>query len=69
MKRGKPFSEGKLSAACADQKVNRHTSCSMQTCICCCHLSASELARIKGLRTVPKPGDPDFKEREDAKSS
>jgi hypothetical protein len=51
MKRGRKFTEGKLSVACADQFVNRHTSCSMQKCICCCHLSISEQNRIKGLRT------------------
>lgn len=61
MKRGRPFTVGKLSASCKNQKVNRHSVCTMQGCICTCHLGIAEVARIKGLRTVPKPGDPDFK--------
>lgn len=64
MKRGRPFATGKISSSCRNQKANMHSQCSMQFCACTCHLSVSELARIKGLRTVPKPGDPDYANKE-----
>lgn len=39
----------------------RHSVCGNFNCTCECHLGSAELARRRGLRTVAKPGDPDFK--------
>lgn len=60
MKRGRAFQE-RVSAAC--EKGN-HAQCIMQKCTCtlCHNHSKAELIRSQGLRTVAKPGDPDFKD-------
>lgn len=65
--RGKFETPYRVSGMCADctpekRHPSKHAHCFDVNCICPHHPNWSALyAREAGLRTIPKPGDPDFK--------
>lgn len=58
-----PYRVSGMCKACTEEKPSaNHRACYNVNCTCRYHPNWTALyARESGIRTVPKPGDPDFK--------
>lgn len=58
-----PYRISSICKNCTPEKAcARHTDCANVNCICIHHGNWTAMyAREKGLRTIPKPGDFDYK--------